>query len=443
MRLSLAIQILLTNAVVNHAFHTPTRIFSSPASASTSTALFSDSRLKNPEWDNDDFLAALSGTDEQRNNVNRVYLAQAEKTRESQARMANWRQQQEARANPNIPQATPPPPPPPPQSMLEDLQDKAMGGMSQPGISGGSKLRNMMEQSSQKQGMINRYPTEFTNSYQQQPPQQYQHPPPPPPQQYQQQPPPQPQVQQQQPLSDPNDILNQLAGVPPPNQQQQSTQIQDPNRPIGRNKDADQIANAADMYFAQLKLDSKIRKRAFLDGDYDTSNDVFADERVQDLPNELRKNPFIRAVTDQSVRNSELTTSEDEDLPTNLMYAASELKKPKYAQGLNYREKLKAMKNKKQNQVVDTPSPLATESVVDTPPVVEQSTSGPIAATIVPATTTVVDSNPLSSAQAALQEAIQKCQDPSLSDKEKSQILLSAQTALQEAASLLAAAGAK
>ena len=125
------------------------------------------------------------------------------------------------------------------------------------------------------------------------------------------------------------------------------------------------------------------------------------------------------------------------------MYAASELKKPKYAQGLNYREKLKAMKNIKQNQVVDTPSSLATESVVDTPPVVEQSTSGPITATVVPATTTVVDSNPLSSAQAALQEAIQKCQDPSLSDVEKSQILLSAQTALQEAASLLAAAGSK
>ena len=93
--------------------------------------------------------------------------------------------------------------------------------------------------------------------------------------------------------------MNQLAGVPSPNQQQQSTQFQDPNRPIGRNKDADQIANTADMYFAQLKLDSKIRKRAFLSGDYDTSNKVFEDERVQNLPSELEKNPFIRAVTAQ------------------------------------------------------------------------------------------------------------------------------------------------
>ena len=299
MRLSLALQILLTNAVVNHAFHTS--IKTSLSSPATSTTLFSDSRLKNPEWDNDDFLNSLSGTPEQRDEVNRSYHAQAEKTRASQERMAQWRQQQEGSTNPNIPQATPPPPPPP--QSLEDQQDKIMGGMAQPGdISGGSRFRNMMEQTGQKQGMINPYPpqfqdpSEFTNNpYQQQPPQQYQQQPPP--QQYQQPPPP------QQPLSDPNDLLNQLANQAQPQQQQQYQQappiMNDPARPVGRNKDADQIANTADMYFAQLKLDSKIRKRAFLDGDYDTSNKVFEDERVQNLPSELEKNPFIRAVTAQ------------------------------------------------------------------------------------------------------------------------------------------------
>lgn len=74
---------------------------------------------------------------------------------------------------------------------------------------------------------------------------------------------------------------------------------------------------------------------------------------------------------------------------------------------------------------------------------VSSSQQTPIA-TIVPPSpptttaTAVVDSNPLASAQAALQEAIQRCQDPSLSDLEKSKILLSAQTALQEAATKLA-----
>ena len=69
---------------------------------------------------------------------------------------------------------------------------------------------------------------------------------------------------------------------------------------------------------------------------------------------------------------------------------------------------------------------------------VSSSPQTPIAVIVPAPTATVVDSNPLLAAQAALQEAIQKCQDPSLSDVEKSQILLSAQTTLQEAASLLA-----
>merc|ERR1712151_274865 len=201
------------------------------------------------------------------------------------------------------------------------------------------------------------------------------------------------------------------------------------------------------------------------------------------------------------------------------MYTTADVNKPKYSQGLNYREKLKARQSKEQNQVVDVPpsSPPKIESVVDTPPsVVEQPTPDPITtsataavmdddyvnesrgkmrllqglilkhkggpgfgagrlkapdekrfietandvvsmlksevsssrqtpiATIVPPSpptttaTAVVDSNPLASAQAALQEAIQRCQDPSLSDLEKSMILLSAQTALQEAATKLA-----
>ena len=290
MRLSLALQILLTNAITTTAFQIP-------APAFTNTKLYSDARLKNPEWDNDDFLESLSGTPQQREDVNRQYHEQAEKTRQSQERMAEWRQSKESYKNPSIPS--------PPQSMMGGMMggegegegvQQSIDGMAQPGdISGGSRFRNMMEQVGPKAYPEQFHdPSEFTNNPYQQQPQQYQQPPP---QQYQQQQPPQQQV------SDPNELLNQIAGVPqqpqPPQQTQQQPQFQDPGRPVGRNKDADQIANTSDMYFAQLKLDSKIRKRAFLSGDYQTSNKVFDDERVQKLPEELQKNPFIRAVTEQ------------------------------------------------------------------------------------------------------------------------------------------------
>ena len=122
MRLSLALQILLTT----------TTAFQIPKPLQTPTTLYSDSRIKNPEWDNDDFLNSLSGTQQQRDEVNRQYHEQAEKTRQSQERMAQWRQSQESYRNPSMPQ--------PPQSMMGqsgDLED-VMDGMSQPGdISGG------------------------------------------------------------------------------------------------------------------------------------------------------------------------------------------------------------------------------------------------------------------------------------------------------------------
>jgi len=236
----------------------------------------------------------------------------------------------------------------------------------------------MMEQMGERQGGPKGYPEQFhdpstNNPYQQSPqyqPQQYQQPPQQqPPQQYQQPP-------QQQPLADPNELLNQIAGAQPQYQQQVQPQFQDPSRPVGRNKDADQIANTSDMYFAQLKLDSKIRKRAFLTGDYDTSNKVFDDERVQNLPDELQKNPFIRAVTEQSKRNkdADLATSEDEALPTTLMYTTAELNKPKYSPGLNYREKLKARQGGLPNTVAPkVPPPPRVEPVIEKPePVIEQ-----------------------------------------------------------------------
>jgi hypothetical protein len=64
-------------------------------------------------------------------------------------------------------------------------------------------------------------------------------------------------------------------------------------RKTGRNRDADSIANTSDLYFAQLKKDSSIRQRAFFYGDDDIADAVFADPAVKEIPSRLTVNPFL------------------------------------------------------------------------------------------------------------------------------------------------------
>lgn len=65
-------------------------------------------------------------------------------------------------------------------------------------------------------------------------------------------------------------------------------------RPVGRNRDADSIANTADLYFAQLKRDSTVRTMARLRGDDDVADQVFADEGIKQLDDLLQKNPYLQ-----------------------------------------------------------------------------------------------------------------------------------------------------
>ena len=64
-------------------------------------------------------------------------------------------------------------------------------------------------------------------------------------------------------------------------------------RKVGRNRDADSIANTSDLYFAQLKRDSSIRQQAFFYGDEEVADAVFADPSVKELPTKLTVNPFL------------------------------------------------------------------------------------------------------------------------------------------------------
>ena len=64
-------------------------------------------------------------------------------------------------------------------------------------------------------------------------------------------------------------------------------------RKTGRNQDADAIQNTADVYFAQLKRDSTVRGIARIRGDQDKANAVFQDEKIEELKSLIKENPHL------------------------------------------------------------------------------------------------------------------------------------------------------
>jgi hypothetical protein len=66
-------------------------------------------------------------------------------------------------------------------------------------------------------------------------------------------------------------------------------------RPQGRNRDADQISNTADVYFAQLKRDSTVRITARQAGDDEAADKVFEDEGIEQLSTLLQANPYLKS----------------------------------------------------------------------------------------------------------------------------------------------------
>lgn len=80
------------------------------------------------------------------------------------------------------------------------------------------------------------------------------------------------------------------APPPPPMQR-----VQQPGgRPVGRNADADKIANTSDLYFAQLKRDSTVRTLGRMRGDDEVSEAVFKDDGIKELDGLLLSNPYLK-----------------------------------------------------------------------------------------------------------------------------------------------------
>lgn len=82
------------------------------------------------------------------------------------------------------------------------------------------------------------------------------------------------------------------ADLPPPPPRYAKTDRA--GRPRGRNRDADSIANTADLYFAQLKRDSSVRGSARLRGDNEEAEKVFADEGIKELESLIVENPYLK-----------------------------------------------------------------------------------------------------------------------------------------------------
>jgi hypothetical protein len=81
------------------------------------------------------------------------------------------------------------------------------------------------------------------------------------------------------------------ASAPPPSRYAKTDRA---GRPVGRNRDADSIANAADLYFAQLKRDSSVRGAARMRGDDEKAEKVFADAGIKELENLMYENPYLK-----------------------------------------------------------------------------------------------------------------------------------------------------
>jgi len=167
----------------------------------------------------------------------------------------------------------------------------------------------------------------------------------------------------------PPDYQNPYAQYPQPPPVTTPQQPPPDGKKVGRNRDADTIANTADVYFAQLKLDTKIRKQAFMRGDKETFNKPFEDDRVNKLKEALQDNPHILAERRKS-QEEEKQRMEAAEKQMDLMNERAQDFKRTVEDvnftGQSYKQKLLERKNRKKGiqPASEPPAP----AVMDEPP---------------------------------------------------------------------------
>jgi len=287
-----------------------------PSSTTTTTTIHSST--VNPDWDNASYMDSLGGTSDDISNANDEYYKQSE----NRAAMTDWRVQK-AIEDGSAPQ------------LLQELQQQQQQGEQQ-------NTRPSLELAQKKGGIGQGWRKEMQSEQQAVVPQQMQQPPPQSQQATQQQqfydangnpvsmpmvydangnlvpfnlPPQQPQqIQQQQSATTQPPQINQAESnsntiqfepnipnaLEPP--LPTKTKGTDNPRPAGYNSDAYTMSNTADVYFAQLKQDSKVRKLARLSGDVTTANQVFASESVKQIADSWNSNPYTQEKNYQEAR---------------------------------------------------------------------------------------------------------------------------------------------
>jgi hypothetical protein len=321
------------------------------------------------DWDNGDFLSSLSGSPNEIAEANAKYQTQSQ----NRAQMNEWRLRQMQQSSTQL------------NASSSDGGNCSAGGdfgpspelLKKMGLSGeedASQLRQQQQNQGPPPGMAPPQQQFQGQPQMQQPPSQAMMPP------QMQQPP-----QQQQQFYDQNGnpvnmpmVYDQNGNLvpyyPPPQQQmmqqplQQQQQVNpvpsfepapfepplppttkeresDGPRPVGYNADAYAISNTADVYFAQLKQDSRVRKRAWLAGDKETANQVFADESVTSIRDNWVDNPYTKEKNMQEAR------AEIEGAVRLQMGGDDVEESAKASSGISYKQKLEAIKAKRGGKV--------------------------------------------------------------------------------------------
>jgi len=219
-------------------------------------------------WDNENFLDSLSGGSDAMDAANQKYQAQAEQ----RGKLQEWRHQQMARNEQQL-QAS---------SSSSEGESEASGEAAEEEGQGGSRFKEMMEKGKQAQpasapegsGPILYNPMEglASSSPKQAPDASTEL-----------------SMQEQAQLFQKFMEMQQKGGAAPAQERPSK-----PGKKVGRNRDADTIANTADLYFAQLKRDSTVRTIARYEGDQERANAVFEDEGVKELEGMLQANPYLK-----------------------------------------------------------------------------------------------------------------------------------------------------
>jgi len=186
---------------------------------------------------------------------------------------------------------------------------------------------------------------------------------------------------------------NQSPASDPPPPPRRVSREDTAGRPVGRNPDADKIANTSDLYFAQLKRDSTVRTIGRIRGDDDVSEAVFKDDGIKELSGLLLSNPYLQGQKDEE---RALLDNLPEEVVAPYFNSDEIGEEAKSSSGISYKQKLMERRQKKSggegtpvstpaqkqeiteaSQVVVTPLPTPLEPESKPEPVAPQASTPP------------------------------------------------------------------